>query len=179
MVDLERLVEAAKAGDAAAVRAIVTQHPRLVIERLPSGESPLMAALYRGHSEVVQTLVDLGAELDVFAAAALGNTTALTDALRQPGAVEAFAYDGWTPLHLAAFFGRMDAVRILLDRGADLRAVSRNSMKNTPLHAATAGKHQQIARLLLEHGADPHAIDAGGYTPAKIAAENGFELENR
>ena len=93
--------------------------------------------------------------------------------------MNAFAFDGWTPLHLAAFFGQLDAVRILLDSGADLRAVSRNSMKNTPLHAATAGKHEQIARLLLEHGADPHAIDAGGYTPAKIAAENGFELENR
>ena len=179
MVDLERLVEAAKSGDAAAVRALVTQHPGLAAERLPSGESPLMAALYRGHRDVVQTLVDLGAELDVFAAAAVGSMAALTEALRQPGAVEAFAYDGWTPLHLAAFFGQLDAVRILLDRGADLRAISRNSMKNTPLHAATAGKHEQIARLLLEHGADPHAIDAGGYTPAKIAAENGFELENR
>jgi ankyrin repeat protein len=179
MVDLERLVEAAKAGDAAAVRAIVAQHPGLAAERLPSGESPLMAALYRGHQDVVRTLVDLGAELDVFSAAALGSLAALGEALHQPGAVNAFAYDGWTPLHLAAFFGQLDAVRILLERGADLGAVSRNSMTNTPLHAATAGRHERIARLLLEHGADPQAIDAGGYTPAKIAAENGLDLENR
>ena len=174
MVELEAIIEAAKAGDEAAVRRLIAAHPKLAVQRLPSGESPLMAALYRGHRAVVSALVELGVEVDVFAAAATGNIEALERALQQPGTVNAHAYDGWTPLHLAAFFGQLDAARILVNAGADLQAESRNAMKNTPLHAATAGKHENIALMLLERGADPDAVDSGGFTPQKIASENGL-----
>jgi ankyrin repeat protein len=169
---IEALIDAARAGDRTRVRAIVAEDPRLVHARLPSGESPLMTAIYHRHTAVATALVELGTELDVFASAALGHLEGLTRALRQPEAAHAYAYDGWTPLHLAAFFGHLDAARMLLDAGADLAAVSRNSMKNTPLHAAVAAKHERIAVLLLERGADPNAVDGGGYTPVKIAQEN-------
>ena len=172
MVELEKLVEAAKAGDDAQVRALIDGDPKLVVQRLPSGESPLMAALYRGQRHVVSLLVELGAEIDVFVAAATGNSVALQKVLKQPGALNAFAYDGWTPLHLAAFFGQLDVVMTLLAAGADVHAVSRNSLKNTPLHAATAGKHSAVALCLLGHGADDQVNDAGGYSPEKIASEN-------
>lgn len=169
---IEALIDAARAGDEARVRAIVAGHPRVVHARLPSGESPLMTAIYHRHTAVATALVELGAELDVFASAALGHLDGLNRALREPEAAHAYAYDGWTPLHLAAFFGHLDAARMLLDAGADLAAVSRNSVKNTPLHAAVAAKHERLAVLLLDRGADPIAIDAGGYTPVKIAEEN-------
>lgn len=178
MAGIEALIEAAKSGDLAQVRSLIATDPRLVAGRLPSGESPLMAALYRGHRQIVAALVELGAELDVFAAAATGHLPQLRSALREAGALDAFSYDGWTPVHLAAFFGQLDAATLLVDAGADLAAVSRNGMRNTPLHAAAAGKHRAIALLLLERGADPHAIDAGGFTPLAIARENGLELEN-
>jgi len=176
---IEDLIDAAKMGDEPRVRALIASDPALVRERLPSGESPLMAALYRGQANVVAALVELGAEMDVFASAALGDLAALRRALQQSAAVNAFAYDGWTPLHLAAFFGRVEAAELLLDAGADLAAVSRNSLYNTPLHAAAAAKHETVARLLLSRGANPSAVDAGGYTPSAIARENGFALEDR
>jgi len=180
MLGIEALVEAAKAGDEPRVRAIVGEHPGLVVQRLPSGESPVMAALYLGHHRVAAALVELGAELDVFAAAALGDIAGLTRALSQPGAVNAFAYDGWTPLHLAAFFGKAEAVALLLEAGADLHAMSRNSLKNSPLHAATAGRHERIAILLLDRGGDPDVADGGGSTPRQIAQESGLlEFLNR
>ena len=75
--------------------------------------------------------------------------------------LNAFAYDGWTPLHLAAFFGHLDAARALIDAGADIDAFSRNGLTNTPLHAATAGRHGDVALLLVEHGADGLVLDAG------------------
>lgn len=172
MIELEELVAAAKAGDLDAVRTLIAGHPRLASLWLPSGESPLMAALYRGHRPVVDALIELGAARDVFAAAALGDIAALRHALRTPGAVNAFAYDGWTPLHLSAFFGQLEAARLLLDAGADPAALSRNSLQNTPLHAATAGKHEHVALLILDRGGDPEATDAGGFTPRRIAEEN-------
>jgi uncharacterized protein len=172
MGELERLIEAVNEGDVARVTAIVGVAPALASARLPGGESPVMAAVYRGHREVVAALLDAGAEVDVFAAAAIGRTDDLRRTLKAPGAVGAFAYDGWTPLHLAAFFGRTDAARILLDAGADVHAVSRNSLANTPLHAAAAGKHSDVAMLLLAHGAQADTTDAGGYTPLQIATQN-------
>jgi ankyrin repeat protein len=171
MGDVERLVEAAKAGDLRNVRAMLAENFLLASQRLPNGESPLMAALYRGHADVVEALIDAGAELDVFAAAATGRVDALRRALAD-STTDVVGYDGWTPLHLAAFFGHLDAARVLLDAGARVDAVSQNSLANTPLHAATAGKHADVAVLLLDHGADPRATDAGGYTPLDIAKQN-------
>lgn len=174
----DQLIDAAKAGDEQRVRALIAADPTLAASRLPGGESPLMTALYRGHRHVVAALVELGAELDVFASAATGNVLHLHRELRRAGAANAYAYDGWTPLHLAAFFGQLEAARLLLDAGAKLDAVSRNSLANTPLHAAAAGKHPAVATLLLHRGANPHAVDAGGFTPLRIAVENGFELKD-
>jgi len=173
-LQLSVLVEAAKAGDLAAVNALLLQRPELAMARLASGESALMAAVYRGHRQVVQTLLERGAATDIFASAATGRFGPLRLNLVDGADVNGIAYDGWTALHLAAFFGHFDAAVVLLDAGADVHAVSRNSLKNTPLHAATAGKHSDVALLLIERGADPAALDAGGYTPLQIARENGL-----
>ena len=171
MDEIETLIELVKAGELGRVRALLSANFLLASQRLASGESPLMAALYRGHHDIVDAVIEAGAEIDVFAAAATGR---MEDLRRRTTAatVNSYAYDGWTPLHLAAFFGNLDATRVLLDAGADVHAVSRNGLTNTPLHAATAGKHQEVALLLLESGAKSDAVDAGGYTPLQIATQN-------
>jgi len=174
MAEIETLIEAAKTGDLGKVRALLAENFLLASQRLPNGESPLMTALYRGHGDVVDALIEAGAEIDVFAAAATGRTPDLERGVNER-TINAFAYDGWTPLHLAAFFGHLENVTVLLESGADVHAVSRNSLKNTPLHAATAGRHSDVALALLRAGANPSAADAGGYTPLQIATQNGLE----
>jgi ankyrin repeat protein len=171
MAEIDALIEAAKAGDLGRVQSLLAGNFLLASQRLPSGESPLMSALYRGHHDVVAAIIDAGAEIDVFAAAATGRLEDLRRELTE-STVNAYAYDGWTPLHLAAFFGHLDAARVLLDANASVQAVSKNGLTNTPLHAATAGKHADVALLLLQHGADALIPDAGGYTPLEIARQN-------
>lgn len=173
MADIATLVDAAKSGDLRKVREALSDNFLLASQRLQSGESPLMAALYRGHDAVVEALIDAGGEIDVFAAAAMGRIDDLHRTITD-ATVNAYAYDGWTALHLASFFGRPDAVQVLLDAGADIHAISRNSLENTPLHAAVAGRHADVALCLLDRGASGTALDSGGYSPFDIATENGL-----
>ena len=176
MTTTDEIIEAAKGGDAPRIEQLLRDHPELAVARAQNGETPLMAALYRGHRGIVEALATAtergGRELDIFSAAAIGRDEALRKAIAA-GGVNAFAYDGWTALHLAAFFGHRDAAAQLIEAGADLNAISTNALRNTPLHAATAGGHADVALLLIERGADVHRADAGGHTPLHIAAENG------
>lgn len=174
---MNELIDAAKAGDGARVRAILDRTPSSAAVRGEGGESALMAALYNGHRDLANEIADAqvaaGDSLDVFAAAALGRSSELEHALADAAAATAYSYDGWTALHLAAFFGQLDAAARLLEAGGRLAAVSRNPLANTPLHAAVAGRRADVSVFLIERGADVNATDSGGHTPLHIAAEDG------
>ena len=173
MSDAAALIDAINTGDTAKAAAMLEEHPELGTRPLPSGETAIMTALYRGHRDLASRIAAGAAHLDVFAAAAMGDSEALRAEIAA-GRAGDVAYDGWTPLHLAAFFGHPDAAALLADAGAPLDAISRNSLRNTPLHAAAAGGRTDVALLLVERGADVTLEDAGRHTPLHIAAENGL-----
>jgi ankyrin repeat protein len=82
--------------------------------------SPLMQALYRGDEKGAAEIRATLAQPDVFEAAALGEVETLRTLLdADASGVSAWSDDGFTPLHYAAFFGRPEAARLLLERGAD------------------------------------------------------------
>ena len=91
-----------------------------------------------------------------------------------PASPRAWSADGFTALHLAAFFGQEDAAKVLLERGAEPNVVARNAtIVVTPLHSAAAGAHAAIVKLLLEAGADPNARQPDGFTALDAAQQNG------
>jgi uncharacterized protein len=55
------------------------------------------------------------------------------------------------PLVMAAYLGHTEIVRMLLEAGADIRAVD-PGMQATALHAAAYAGRTEAARLLIEHG---------------------------
>jgi len=136
--------------------------------------SDIRRALYRGDRAAADALVDGGAPVNGFDAAALGDVDRLRAVLSSdPNLAHAWSADGFTALHYAAFMGGADAVRVLLDAGADVHAVARNDMRVQPLHSAAALGDVEACRMLLDAGADPNAAQQGGYVPLDEAEFNG------
>ncbi len=130
--------------------------------------------MYYNEPELAKLMIANGASLDIFSAAAVNDCQILQDILlSRPELVYAVAPDGFQPLGLAAFFGAKDAVKLLLEIGAEVNAASQNSMKVAPLHSAVAHQHDDIAQLLLAYGADVNAPQADEFTPLHGAAQNG------
>ncbi|MBC6973252.1 ankyrin repeat domain-containing protein [Bacillus sp. Xin] len=89
--------------------------------------------------------------------------------------VHSYSEDGWTPLHLAAYFGYREIANFLLKKGAHLHVKAKNQNENTPLQAAIANKKIELATFLIEQGADVNAIQSGGWTGLHEAALLGDE----
>jgi ankyrin repeat protein len=152
---------------------MVSADPTLIDARGRTGESAILTAVYHRQKEIVNLLVARGASMSLFEACAAGEIERAERLLDEDaGAINAYSVDGWTPLHLAAFFGHTKLAELLLGRSADVAARSRNANGNTPLHAALAGNHKMVAGLLIGHGADVNAADAQGWRPLHLASAN-------
>jgi uncharacterized protein len=140
----------------------------------------LLPALYRGDRDRVEELLEADPELDVFEAAAVGRTERLRELLDEDASrASAFGDDGFHPLGLACFFAHLEAARLLLDRGADVNALSTNeNVQTAAIHAAAAAAgdettRYELVKLVLEHGADPNLRQGGGFRAIDAARQNG------
>jgi len=173
MTDAERFGAAVRAGRVDEVRALLDADPTLLWQPGPDGASAALTALYAGHPMLADELAARAGELSVFEAAAFDDTERLADLIRADvGVVTQWSADGWQPLHLAAYFGRAEAARMLLDADAPVAERSRNELAVQPLHSATAGRHAELVWLLIASDAPVDVRQRGGWTPLHAAAAN-------
>jgi ankyrin repeat protein len=174
-----RLIEAAKAGDSAAVRALLRQQVD-VNSREADGTTALHWAIHARYLEIVNLLVRSGADIRAenrygvtpLALAAL-NGAPIIEALLEAGAdPNTTVADGETVLMTAARTGDTEAVSLLLAHGAAVN-LKETWRGQTALMWAVAERQAAVVDLLINAGADIHARSNKGFTPFLFAVRNG------
>ena len=125
--DEGHLHDASRDGNEEEVRRLLSTS-LVNVNRVNRATTPLLGASMRGHKNVVQLLIDKGADPNVA------------------------NYCGYTPLRMAASLGHKDVANLLLDRGADFNKGDADG--NTALHHAALKGHIDLVQLLLDRGAN-------------------------
>jgi uncharacterized protein len=137
----------------------------------------LIAAVYRDDTETVMGLVNRGMDVNsvdpagntlLHVAARNGNERLISALLKQKANPNARNRVGDSPLMLAAYTGKLDAVDLLLAGGAKL-----NHEGWTPLHYAVFAEQPDMVSRLLDKGAKVNARAPNEQTPLMLAAKNG------
>lgn len=131
-MDAKQFFRAVKNGDSSGVRTALEADPGLVRVRDGDESTPLHWAAWKGHAEIVEQLLDAGADIQ---------------------AHNANFHWGTTPLHAAAHGNQRNAAEVLIARGADVNAV-RSTGSGTPLDETKAHNATAVAKLLRASGAD-------------------------
>src|SRR3989442_10926155 len=120
---IPKLFKAIEAGKLDEVRELIETDPKLASARNKDGASALTWAAYYRHKPICDLLLAAGLKADIFEASALGLKDRVEDLVKADRtAIGRDSFDGWTPLHLAAHFGRPEGMRILLSTRADPHA---------------------------------------------------------
>ncbi|XP_051857079.1 krev interaction trapped protein 1 [Antechinus flavipes] len=101
-----------------------------------------------------------------------GDSELLNRLLNDSFSVNQLDNDHWAPIHYACWYGKVEATRILLEKGK-CNPNLLNGQLSSPLHFAAGGGHVEIVQILLNHPeVDRHIIDQQGRSPLNVCEEN-------
>src|SRR2546427_11375227 len=164
MGDEDDLLKAAQKNDATKLASILDRNPSLLRMHTPNG-TLVLTAMYYDAADAVKTLLDRTPEdaLNLYEAATVGNERRLKTILGQSRVRvnEANKEEGFDPLGLAAFFGHPEAVKGLLEYGADVNHKPPSRFANTAGEPAPSGDPADGGPSLPAAGGDAHGGGQG------------------
>ena len=142
----------------------------------------LMKAVHHGQLEVVELLLERGADVNLqdddnctalWHAVAMNRTEIVRLLLDQGDIqVDLKQKDGWTPLEKVCYEGYQNIVELLLNKGSDVNA--QDDAGYGPLWNAVQNNHPDIVKLLLDQDNILVDLKQGGWTPLKKACYDGY-----
>lgn len=127
--------------------------PKTNVEwRSPKDESPLMMAAFKGHTDMVLKLIARDAHVNkpgwapLHYAATAGHVKIIRILLEEHAYINAESPNKTTPLMMAAKYGTPEAVKLLLEEGAD--PTMRNELGMTAIDFAHQSNRQDAAQLI-------------------------------
>ncbi len=177
MSEYQDFLQAIENGNEHQALAMLEDQPQLAEAANPAGVTAVLLARYIGKPALSEEIARRKHRLSFYEAVVLGRLDQVHTLLESdPLLVNQLSPDGFPPLGLAAFFGQLEVLKYLLERGGDPNLSASNAMRVAPLHSAVAFSDPQVAyamaRLLVESGAQVNAIQQGGWTPLHEVAES-------
>ena len=143
------------------VASLLVDHEANVNAMDKNGGTPLLEACHGGpwkpaaDERIVTLLLDRGAQVDLHSAAALGRTDLLEMALAaNRGAINGLNSQGQSALFLAAKNNRLQAVKWLVSRGADVNLG--DVVGIAALHRTSRECSDELIQFLVDSGAEAH-----------------------
>jgi len=181
------LMTAARTGRPDALKVLIERGAPVNAKDPEFEQTALMLAVRENHPAAVKLLIDNGANVNT--RTRMGETPAFRPPCKGTGCGSegvginrgglpdrgrrAAAAGGMTPLLYAARDGRLEAAKLLVAAGADVRQPEANDI--SPLLMAILNNNLDVAAFLLDRGADINASDFWGRSPLWSAVE----LRNR
>lgn len=161
---LEELYTIMVGGDPYPGRQLLREKGELAKVVDASGWTPLQWACFFGMTDLVSSLLSLGADIEhgkdsdypaLYVAARWGRHRSVADILQKGPDINIVSVDGSRPLHGAVRSGDQLTVDILVSRKARLDVTNVNGW--TPLHEAAYLGHRKFVVALISEGADVNA----------------------
>lgn len=145
------------------VNALLSIKPDLYVQDT-NGMMPIHYAVLHKQSDIVERLVKAGKVIQKADASGLSPLSFAKDhhmaSLLLAKGANTNIEGKSSPLHNAAYHGRLDVARLLLQHGADINQTDVNG--ETPLHRAAFRQHLDMVKFLVDSGADIHATSSAG-----------------
>lgn len=172
---------ACRQGHAECVRMLALAGANIEARAEPEQDTPLMNAVALDNGPMVQTLLDIGADIDavqrqgrtaVQVAAYYGHLKALQALISGGANLDIMDHEEYTPLRCAIEWKHPEAAMLLLQHRVRINTTFTDH-EHTSLHLAVSSQYTEVIEALLKKGADVEAFDADGDPPLQWAVHKG------